>query len=245
MDIPWRKCLRPKHAALLELLGTIVGEHKMGRIFSLYEETGLVEAWNGWEMWGDRNEDGTSRGPIPHSAVVAAAQFCLQKRLGLRRGVLLTKVGLVHDAFKRQDIELGDYAASHARSRQRLSELFGEEMANLAELSGHGAMPTVLSQLGDILVSVVFLVDNMVVGTTIVPTADKCEMLDEGFKSGRYPFNNEGLPTYGVPYFTFQRYLSATLEARVALRLGVTPAMALAERLRLWVVEDFGVDLVA
>lgn len=242
---PWFKFLRPEHVRLMEALRPIVGGSTMDQVLDLYQEARLVEAVDGdWRIWGDMDEDGTSRGPIPHSAVVAAAQVCLQEKLGLRKAVLLATVGLAHDAHKRQDMESrGDYDASHARSRARLATLFGDDIAKLAELSGHGAMPTVLKRLGDLLTAVVFSVDNMVVGTKIVPAAEKCDMLDAAAMTGRYPYNDEGLALYGVPYFTMQRYIAASLEARIATLLNVSPTNRLADHLRGWVVEDFGVTL--
>lgn len=242
LSIPWGGLLELCHLDLFEGLSGIVGHRTMQKVLALYEEARLVERGGGeWMIWGDKNTSGTSRGPIPHSAVVAAVGYCLQKKLGLGNADLIVTADLVHDAFKRQDMELKDYGVSHTKSRARIEELFGSGVADLAELSGHGAMPTALLNLGDLLTSTVFLVDNLVVGTRIVSAAEKCDMLDAAFMAGRYPYNNDGVATYGVPFFTFQRYLSVVLEAQVAQRLRVEPTAALATQVKVWVKEEFGV----
>lgn len=238
--------LRPEHLALIPKIETLVGPEILAKAWELFKETGLIfsNAEGRWEMWGDKNPDGTSRGPIPHSLVVAWAQITLARKLGLSSGEVTTLgiAGLVHDAFKRQEIESKDPEGTHQKARSELVKLFGSEVAALAEMSGHTAMPAVLARLGGVPVQVAFWVDNAVVGTDLQPAASKCDYLDKAAlpdQTGkvRYPYNGKGVEIYGVPYFTFQRYLACTLEAAIALDLMITPTTSLVAHLTQWMKE--------
>lgn len=207
---------------LLWRLVNFLGVPVLQRVWELYQETNLVEAKNGqWQLWGDRDESkGTYIGPIAHSLVVAQAMRALAEKLGFDDRVVrtLTLAGLVHDAFKRKERESNFPDSIHQAARTRISQLFGQEIADFAELSGHTAMPEVLRRWGNLVVAVAFWVDNAVVGTTISPAAKKCDYLDLVAPT-RYSYNPEGEAEYGVYYFTFQRYLACVLEAVIVAAL--------------------------
>lgn len=239
--------LRPEHLALIPKIEAVVGPAVFATAWDLFVETRLIfpGAEGNWEMWGDRNPDGTSRGPIPHSLVVSWAQITLAREIGLPAEEVRTSgiSGLGHDAYKRLEIESKDSEGTHRRAKVRLTELFGDEVASLAEMSGHTAMPAVLARLGNTAVQIAFWVDNAVVGTDLKPAAEKCDYLDKASQPDpvtgkvRYTYNAEGIAIYGVPYFTFQRYLACTLEAVLALDLCIQPTTSLVDQLNQWMKE--------
>ncbi|MDP2874159.1 MAG: hypothetical protein Q8N84_02615 [bacterium] len=239
--------LRPEHLALIHKAQAVLGREVTLKAWDLFVKTGLIFPGSGdrWEMWGDKNPDGTSRGPVPHSLVVCWAQITLATKLGLspEKVIRLGTAGFGHDAFKREEIESGDSEGTHQKAGAELTELFGSEVAALAEMSGHTAMPAVLARLGEVSVQVAFWVDNAVVGTELKPAAAKCDYLDRAAQPDpvtskvRYQYNNLGVKIYGVPFFTFQRHLACTLEAALALGLGIQPTTTLADRLNQWMKE--------
>lgn len=245
-NFPGMDLMRSVDQKLFHGLVPIVSQETAQGIWDLYQDTGLLyREHGGWQMWGDKfaedhEFEGLSKGPIPHSLVVAGAQAVLVEKLQIPETQTTVAIaGLVHDTYKRIEIESIDSQGTHDSQREVLTDLYGERIADLAELSGHTAMPAVVENLGDTLTRVVFWTDNAVVGTELQPAAAKCDYLDQAAESGRYPYNEEGRVIYGVPYFTFQRYLSGTLEASIAMRLRVEPTSELAARVEDWVNERF------
>ncbi len=195
---------------LTEELGTEI----IQQVWDLYGETGLVDAEG--NMWGDKDESGMSKGPIPHSIVVAKAALILSKELDLNieDALILAVTGLTHDAYKRVEIETKNPNESHARSYDHIAKLFGTEVAKLSTLSGHTAMPAVLENFDDIRALIIFWVDNVVVGRNLTTVDAKCDYLDK-MAATRYAYNDDGILIYGKPYFTFQRQLATVIEARL------------------------------
>ncbi len=233
--------LHPDQQRQLAILSEVLGADVISDIWDLYHSTGLIN--EDGTMWGNRDPEGRSIGPIPHSILVSVAELRLCEELGLGTEMMQTLgiVGLVHDAHKRIEVESKDPEATHGIASGRLSEMFGPEIAELASLSGHTAMPKVLTRFNDVKSLIVFWVDNVVVGREITSVRDKCDYLDRMAAEGRYSYNDEGIDIYGVPYFTFQRYLATVIEARLVQMgqtLGTLEGLRsdqLAEKLRLLV----------
>src|SRR3989344_8156904 len=101
--------MAPHFVDLLWALAPLAGgESRITSIWEMYIRNELINPDG--SMWGDKNPDGSSKGPIPHSIVVASVLAVTAKRLGLTAADIetITVAGLVHDAFKRQEIESGD-----------------------------------------------------------------------------------------------------------------------------------------
>lgn len=216
----------PKEQHYLIELTEELGQNSISKVWQLYQTTGLINE-NG-EMWGTKDSMGMSVGPVPHSIIVAMTEITLAKEIGLddEMAHTLGVVGLVHDAHKRLEIEKKDPEGTQLVANEKLTQLFGVEIAKLATLSGHTAMPAILERFNDIKSLIVFWVDNVVVGNQLTTVKAKCDYLDKmaepqideitgEVKAGRYAYNNDGIAIYGTPYFTFQRYLASIIEARL------------------------------
>lgn len=235
--------MREEHQRLFLTLAQYVGEENLQKVWQLYISTGLIYKDAGsWKMWGDKDSEGFSKGPIPHSAVVAATLVAVASKLQLQDPGQLVLAALLHDAFKRDEIESGDPESSHARASAEISQVYGTDVAELAELSGHNAMPEVLKKLGDYRAVLFFWADNAVVGTKLQKVATKCDYLIEVAPT-RYPYNKEGQAIYGEDFFDFQRHLAITLEAAIAMKLGKLPTNTLHESVIRWIEEDFGISV--
>ena len=213
----------------LTRLAEELGQDVIQKVWTLYQRTGLIyQDQSITKLWGDRTE-GVYTGPVAHMLVVACLQMAVAKALNFNKTKvkLLGVAGLIHDAFKRIEVESKSSSRPHEEEMWLLAT-FGEKASELAQLSGHTSMPKVLLNIGETAEAVSFLVDNMVVGTKVQPIAQKMEYLNR-VADARYPYNNDGIALYGVPYFTFQWYLAGALEAWVAMRLGIIPTDTLCE----------------
>ncbi|HSX39323.1 MAG TPA: hypothetical protein VLI92_01910 [Candidatus Saccharimonadales bacterium] len=230
-DLPGMDLMDRRAQRLFGNMSTQVGKNIASRVWTLYQTTNLLYQENSiWTMWGNKRPDGISTGPIPHMAVVAAANAVLGQALFKGPQLRAIIIGaLVHDAFKRLEIEWRDPEKAHSFARDSITALFGETVANYAELSGHTAMPTVLAYPGRLDIGLTFWVDNVVVGDEIQSVKQKCDYLDRMAANGKYQYNDEGIAIYGVPYFTFQRWLATVIQGQLATKLNVKPIDSLAQ----------------
>lgn len=235
----WRgiEGLSSMHKEMFQKVLKILGQENMIKLWELYIETGLIN--KDGSLWGDKNADGTSKGPIPHSLTVALSCYVLAEKLGLfEKSHTLLLTGLAHDAYKRWEMEkLTKLDDIILESSKKIRLLYGDEVAYLSTISSHSSMAVVVEKLGDTVMEVFYWADNAVVGATLQPVSVKSDYLEASARNGRYPFNDEGIAYWGVPYFTFQRYLGSVIEASISRKLGIVPTTLLYKQVEKWIAE--------
>src|SRR3989344_5024413 len=207
-ELPGIGNIYPTEQRYLQTLTAELGPDVISEVWQLYQDTGLIGE-NG-KMWGTKDKTGMSIGPVPHSIVVAMTEFTIAKEMGLsdESAHTLELAGLVHDAYKRIEIELKNPEAAQQMANTRLIELFGQEIAELATLSGHTAMPAILEKFNDLKSLIAFWVDNVVVGNQLTTVRAKCDYLDKmaapqidqitgETNPARYAYNDDGIAIYG------------------------------------------------
>lgn len=229
-------CLRADHQALIPGLIEVVGAEAFGKVWRLYQEARLIFFADGrWQMWGYvDNIDGTSRGPVPHSLVVARLNVILTKKLGLGREkvVLAALAGGCHDNGKRDERENPlDNVGAHQRARARTEAAFGAGVAELAECAGHSGMELVLLDLGNPLPKIMFLADQMVEGVEVKKVKVKSRRLLEESAQGKHSYDEGGVTIFGQSYFAMQDSLADSLEAEMSMRFDILPVTDLAAHL--------------
>jgi len=231
LELPGSSLIARQFKEMLEkIVLPTIGRNSLSSIWAELYQHGthplIYQVGGNWEVWGNKDNNGNSQ-LLAHMILVASGCAVVSKEMGIdARDVTLA--GMVHDGHKRMDIEVGS-DEGHTASYKRLIDLFGAQVAQIAEYSGHTSMHNVVAELampgrdwGKLLF---FLIDGIAVHDGFQPVSAKCDYLDSVAAEGKkYQYNSDGIKEWGHPFFTFQRYLSETIQAMVAHKLGVFTA---------------------